>query len=506
MTDENAAQKTAVAVKESTRVASSQVRQSIAKIAKKYSDIKAIATKTDYDFVKGGIRECREKRGAVTEIHKEEKADILAAGRRLDADKNEIIALLTEIETPLKEIKRAYDDKKEREREVKRQIEVDRVNLIQNKIAAFMPSVLPNWESGEYTASIEALKAHEVTEDEYQEFFEVATRKKAEALDALQKGLEARVEFENEQAKLEAQRKHQDELARQHLRKQTAMDAIAEINTRISDSLSYSLESLKGALTSLGNLQITEEVFFDRIPEAESVKAKALEHFEKLIVQKKAEAKAAAENEAERKRLSDLAEKQEEERIEDKRRLRLANAQLNEIVFPLQNIGKFTVYALHGAIAALQGRHITEDRYYTKVEEATKLKASTLEQLKDALEQKEKIEAEEKRLLKEKLELEAQQKAEVDRKEAEERERVRNEDEAAAKLKKEKEAKEEAERLERLRPDREKMSNYAVAIQNLLLAAPKVEENEACLIMTDVIVRLTSAKRRIEDAINPGEK
>jgi hypothetical protein len=366
-----------------------------------------------------------------------------------------------------------------------------RVADIQAKIREFTYTPLSSTAaSSEHEAVIAAMTAWTITETEYQEFFEIATRKKAEALAALQKCLDSQLAFEKKQADLKTEQKRQKEAAEKQRRQQTSMDAIAEINTRISDSLSYSLESLKGALTSLGNLQITEEVFFDRIPEAESVKAKALEHFEKLIVQKKAEAKAAAANEAERKRLADLAEKQAEKEARERIRQTTVNNALDSIPAELEGLHLYTSAGVLSAIASLEGHQITEAIYYDQVDRATRLKTSTLAQMKEVLAHKQKVELEEKKLQEERAVLKAQQEAEADRKEAEERERVRKEDEAAAKLKEEEEAKEEAERLERLRPDRARLASVADSISRIIEAFPEVEEPECVKLRNLAILRL----------------
>jgi len=109
--------------------------QHIKKLADLYSEFPTDMSAPDnYAIVKQGVASCRKLRGQVERRRKELKADALAYGKRVDAAAREIKEKLLAIETPMLEVKRAWDNRKEIERREAAQKEEKRINAISSRI------------------------------------------------------------------------------------------------------------------------------------------------------------------------------------------------------------------------------------------------------------------------------------------------------------------------------------------------------------------------------------
>ena len=85
----------------------------VAGLAKRFDGTTA-DTPAGYKLVIGGLAECRTLRKQVTEAHRELKESALRWGNACDAEKRRVIALITEVEEPLKTERKRVDDEKER--------------------------------------------------------------------------------------------------------------------------------------------------------------------------------------------------------------------------------------------------------------------------------------------------------------------------------------------------------------------------------------------------------
>ena len=107
----------------------------IEEIRSRYSEFpKDLSVKENYQVVKKGVADCRALRGKIEKRRKELKADALAYGRKVDGAAKKLKEAILEVETPMLEIKRAWDNRKEIERREKERKERERVERISEKI------------------------------------------------------------------------------------------------------------------------------------------------------------------------------------------------------------------------------------------------------------------------------------------------------------------------------------------------------------------------------------
>lgn len=180
----------------------------IAELSEKYKNIAPVDTKS-FEELKKAIAVFRELRGTVTKIHEEKKKPILEEGRALDAEKTKLLALIKDAETPLIAKKDTYEAEKEKIRQQKIAEEQARVKKIQDRIAAF----------GGYLVGIHNKNADTLKSDisffdgcivadsfDYMEYVAAADSMKHSTKKSLEEALAARLVFEEEQAKLAAEK------------------------------------------------------------------------------------------------------------------------------------------------------------------------------------------------------------------------------------------------------------------------------------------------------------
>ena len=166
--------------------------------------------KEAYAMVIGGIRECRELRLKCDAWHKERKADILKAATHYDKEKNRVHELLGPIESHLKKVRQAEDDRIEAQKQEKIRKEQERVEAIKVMIEYIKTYPLRNTnnrDTGLIQALIEQLKAITIEADIFEEFTEEAIREKEVALALLQVAFDERRSYGKQQAEAKAEAK-----------------------------------------------------------------------------------------------------------------------------------------------------------------------------------------------------------------------------------------------------------------------------------------------------------
>jgi len=157
------------------------------KLEKKYSTVPDVTTKDGYETARTGIAEIRTLRTSVEKKRKELKADALKYGRKVDAEASRITEILLSIEEPLKIAKTEIDEAREREREAKRKAEEDRRAGILARIEgirAAIPAAV-NMDSETISGQIELVERIEITDELFQEYFDLGGTAKAETISEL---------------------------------------------------------------------------------------------------------------------------------------------------------------------------------------------------------------------------------------------------------------------------------------------------------------------------------
>ncbi len=181
----------------------------IAEVAEDFKDIDAYE---DLDAAKAAKKTLSKMRTALGAAHKETKAEALAFGRKVDAKKNEYLALIKEIEDPiseqLDEIKNA-ELLKEEERLYAIEFQLERLRAFTNDRHSL--------EIDQLQARITDLGAEEVSSERYQEMTETAELTKQDGL------MKLRITMQNEKERIEEERK-QEEVAAENAAKQKELD------------------------------------------------------------------------------------------------------------------------------------------------------------------------------------------------------------------------------------------------------------------------------------------
>lgn len=189
----------------------------LAQLAEKHKDVDAYK---DMERAKKAKRECVKLRSKLTERHKEEKAEALAYGRMLDAEKRRIMEKIAEVEDP---ITQQLDDIKNEEKRK----EEERVAGIEAKIATIEAlatdrQVLSLDELKQRYVELEAIT---VTADDYQEFTDRANSVWEDTELKLRVAMNRERERLEEEARLEKQRQEQEAEAEKLRAEREAIEA-----------------------------------------------------------------------------------------------------------------------------------------------------------------------------------------------------------------------------------------------------------------------------------------
>lgn len=176
-----------------------------ARIAKAKEEFKDIDASNDFDGAKQAAKVCQKMRATLTDAHKLQKADALEVCRVLDAEKRRLMGLIAEVEDP---IKAQIEDIEQREK-LK---ELTRIDEITYRIETIRDyglnldgmSVIELQETQELLAKLEL-------DSQFEEFLVEAEGAKAESESRLRIAINKAQAREEEEAKLEQQRKDQAE-------------------------------------------------------------------------------------------------------------------------------------------------------------------------------------------------------------------------------------------------------------------------------------------------------
>ena len=188
------------------------------------------ATK-DFKSAKAAAKTCQQMRATLTDAHKQQKAESLAFGRTLDAEKNRLLSLIAEIEDPIRaQIEEIETAEKRKEEERVEAIEV-RIQDIRSYGINLDGATLAELETEQ-----ESLTAIEI-DDSFEEFREQAAGAKAEAESRLRIAIGHAQTREEKAARLEQQRKEQEEQQAALDAQQAKLDAQAAEQKAESDAM-----------------------------------------------------------------------------------------------------------------------------------------------------------------------------------------------------------------------------------------------------------------------------
>jgi len=348
----------------------------IAELKQQYSGLQITDT-ASYEVVRSALSTVRTKRTDVEKTRKDLKASALSFGRKVDNEAKRITALLLPIEEALKATKQAEDDKKEAIKQEAEKKEKERVGEIYEKVKAVRDKVLdlPGLSSDKLKVLVQEIDAIEITEEEYQEFFDSAKEAKDLAMDHAANALWEKLnqEQEAEEQKKEAKRL---ETERAELENQKREEAEKQAKIRAEQEAREKAEADR-----LEKIRLEQEKEQEKLKE-ERLKIEA-EKAEMAAAKKAEEERIEAENKAKK-------EKKEREEFEKQTKIKLTeSARFEELkaigfTYPLDDLGNMS------------------DKQYSKMYTAHKTawdelqNGLFLEKLKKEREEKERKEAKEK--------------------------------------------------------------------------------------------------------------
>lgn len=276
----------------------------IAELAEKYKDITIPeGDKNAYEMVWQGIKECNRRINEVTEWHKAKKRWIIDAGRFYDTQKNNVVAEIEEIKTPLSELKKEADNlEKQRDEERKAAIWEKHIRPIEDAGA-----MLGNLEAIELADRLTFLESIVFTDEDFQELKGEASTIYIEVRKAVKDALEWRMQQDEKEAlqkveeeRLAKQKEEQDRIAAEQAAKQKILDdqlaLIAEENRKVQAEKDRIAKEAREALEKKEREELAE-----RIRKEEQEKARiAAEKAETMRKEREAREAKDAQEKAER--------------------------------------------------------------------------------------------------------------------------------------------------------------------------------------------------------------
>jgi len=170
-----------------------------------------IQTTKGFAELKIDLSKVKSLRIKIDKRRKELKADSLAYGRRVDDAAKHLVMLVSEVETPLKELKDAEEARRKKIKEEKIRIEQERVNAITKRIADMARLAAAQWDKG---APVIEAAIKKLTDDsfDYQEFVGQAATARVDAIAEMERMIAAIKERE-EQAERERVEREKSEAA-----------------------------------------------------------------------------------------------------------------------------------------------------------------------------------------------------------------------------------------------------------------------------------------------------
>lgn len=190
--------------------------------------IHGLDDKTGHKAVTAAWQEIRNKRLQVQNKHKEIKADYLVITRKIDGEKNDLVALLEEIENPLKsELDRIEEEKEAAKKEEERKIQEKLQGRVDSLIANGMAFNGRYYGIGD-VISIDIVTLKELADDEFGKLLERVQKENQTILDAQaakeQREKEERDAQEKKRLELEETERQQKEKQAELDRQQEALD------------------------------------------------------------------------------------------------------------------------------------------------------------------------------------------------------------------------------------------------------------------------------------------
>jgi len=186
----------------------------LSELAKKFSDVTEISNADDYSLVKGACREFQKVRVSIERAGKEARDDANKFSKAVLSEQKRLLSIVVPEEDRLKALRKEVDDKAVREAAEKLKKEEERKENIAHKIEYDIRGPANNMfgkDSAELKIYLSDLTKIEITEEEYQEFFDDAVIAKNAGVKKLSVAIEEKEELERLRALQEEQEKKQAE-------------------------------------------------------------------------------------------------------------------------------------------------------------------------------------------------------------------------------------------------------------------------------------------------------
>lgn len=270
--------------------------QELTTLAAKFADVAEISSKDDYSLVKGACREFQKVRVSIEKAGKSARDDANKFSKAVLSEQKRLLNIIVPEEDRLKALRKEVDDRAVREAAEKLKKEEERIENIKHKIEHGIRGPANNMlgkSSEELERSWLNVMAIQVTEEEYQEFFDNAVIAKNACIKQLSDAIAEKKELEA----LRAAKEEQDKMQ-------------AEEQARIDS------ENEKIRLAQEAIEKEKREIEAKKLAEAEATAKKLKEENEKLEREKREKAIA------EQKRIEEEAEKvRQKELLPEKERL-----------------------------------------------------------------------------------------------------------------------------------------------------------------------------------------
>ena len=265
----------------------------LTKLAERHKDVDAYK---DFEAAKAAATECQKLRKKLTEAHKFKKADALAFGRRLDAEKNRIMGLIEAVEEPIRTQLTEIKEKAEREesaRVEKIEAEIERIKAFANDRHDLTVEQLEERR--------ETLALIKIDGELFQELTDQANTFKDEADAKLRIALVNEQERVAEAEKLEAQRKEQAYKQKELDERQDKLDA------EEADRKSEQAKRDQEAAGKLAEENAKRQYELDKQAEEQAAEQKKIDDENARITQEATDKEEAERKEQEEKEAAELA-------------------------------------------------------------------------------------------------------------------------------------------------------------------------------------------------------
>lgn len=282
----------------------------LAELRERYGVVPSLDTEEGYNFVKDGLKELVSLRTSLDAERKRIKQPYLDAGRIIDAEAKRITEALVELETPMKDAKKEFDDREKRMKE-------ERLARLCTKIEGIRSWVVRarNQQSATIAEMIEEVDSIDTAED----FFELskeAAEAKNETLERLNEMYTERLAFERS----EQERKQAEEARKAMELQQQIGERINKLRMIPMDLMGKKAAEILTKIASLRNYEPPAAEFGDRHQEALDAHKQVITQLETMAAQaevvEQAEAKKAEEEAAKQAAVAEQAAKAEAERKE----------------------------------------------------------------------------------------------------------------------------------------------------------------------------------------------